>query len=874
MKPPVPENDTARLAALEALGVMDSARDAGFDQLVELAQEFFEVPIALVSLVAEDRQWFKACVGLEVRETSREVSFCAHAVAALQPLVVPDAREDVRFKDNPLVTGEPGIRFYAGHPLFPDGEHAVGTLCLIDTHPREFSARDRRLLGRLAGQVEALLRKHQLRMQQEAQQRELVTLNLRLSEAGDRLAKERQLLRSVLDGSRDPIYARSRSGRYLAANTACLSLLEGSSGRAMEEGTPQLPAEVQARLDAAEAEVIASGVAQQISLPPLRGRHHELQLGPLRDEEGEIGGVVGVARDTTEALRQASLIRVLHRGITDYQALMSGHQLWDFLMEALRELTDSEYALIGEVNEDAGQPALKIHSITDLSWNEESRLLMERLRNGDMTLSNPRSLLGRVFAHGEVVMTDNLAEHPHRGGFPPGHPPLHNYLGVPIFDGQRPIGMFAIANGRRRYDQALLEWLEPFTATCALLINLYRQMAEREGYIEALSTARDSADRANRAKSEFLSSMSHELRTPLNAILGFAQLLEGGKRHPLEARQQRQVAQIARSGQHLLELINQTLDLARVEAGQLSLSMEALSLVEVADDATHALEATAKAHDIALHQQIHGPLPAVYADYTRLKQVLLNLLSNAIKYNRPGGRVCLEAAAEEECLRFTVRDNGQGIRDEGLALLFQPFQRLGAERSGIEGTGIGLAITRQLLEAMHATIEVESVEGQGSAFHCRLMLADVDQRVVNRAEKKGAGAPEEVAARIVYIEDNPANQRLMEDIFEEWQACQLQIYPSAELALPHIEAEPPDLVLMDLNLSGMNGYHALERLRQLPLMRALPVIALSANAMPADIKRGLAAGFDDYLTKPLELASFFATLSRHLSSFEGNPDAF
>ena len=871
MQPPFPENNTARLAALAALGILDSAPDAGFDQLVELARELFEVPIALVSLVAEDRQWFKACAGLEVRETSREVSFCGHAVAAGQPLVVPDAGEDERFCRNPLVIGEPGIRFYAGHPLFPDGEHAVGTLCLIDTRPREFSVRERRLLRRLASQAEALLRKHRLRMTQEAQQRELVTLNLRLSEAGDRLAKERQLLRAVLDGSRDPIYARSRSGRYLAANTACLSLLAGTSGTAVEEEPPQLPDELQARIDAAEAEVMTSGSSQQISLPPLQGRYHDLQLGPLRDEGGAIRGVVGVARDTTEAVRQASLIRVLHRGITDYQALMSGHRLWDFLMEALRELTDSDYALIGEVSEDAGQPALKIHAITDLSWNEESRRLMERLRSGDMTLSNPGSLLGRVFAHGEVVMTDRLDDHPHRSGFPPGHPPLHNYLGVPIFDGRRLIGMFAIANGRRRYDQELLEWLQPFTATCALLINLYRQMAEREGYIEALSEARDSADQANRAKSDFLSSMSHELRTPLNAILGFAQLLASGKRHSLEARQRRQVAQISRSGQHLLELINQILDLARVEAGQTNLSMEAISLAEVAVDAANALEATAQAHDVTIQQQIGGPLPAVYADYTRLKQVLLNLLSNAIKYNRPGGWVRLEVAREEEVLRVTVRDNGQGIRDEDMARLFQPFQRLGAEHRGIEGTGIGLAITRQLLEAMGAAIEVESVQGEGSAFHCCLALADGEQPAVSHAEvEAGAGTSDEVAARIVYIEDNFANQRLMEDIFAQWPACELQIYPSAELALPQIEARPPDLVLMDLNLPGMNGYAALERLQRLP--RSLPVIALSANAMPGDVKRGLAAGFDDYLTKPLELASFSATLTRHLSSLEGAMD--
>jgi len=181
MQPKLSANEASRLAALESLGILDSSSDASFDQLVALAADLFEVPIALVSLVDETRQWFKACVGLEAQQTSREVSFCSHAVANKALLVVPDTTVDPRFHDNPLVTNKPGIRFYAGHPLFPNGEHAVGTLCLIDLFPRTFSTREQRLLARLAGQAEALLRKHQLRVKQEAQQQELMVLNQRLS---------------------------------------------------------------------------------------------------------------------------------------------------------------------------------------------------------------------------------------------------------------------------------------------------------------------------------------------------------------------------------------------------------------------------------------------------------------------------------------------------------------------------------------------------------------------------------------------------------------------------------------------------------------------------------------------------------------------
>ena len=358
------------------------------------------------------------------------------------------------------------------------------------------------------------------------------------------------------------------------------------------------------------------------------------------DEYGNVAEFLGVLTDLKEIYatqkqmqKEQSLLRVLHQGITDYQALMSGEKLWTFLMEALRELTDSEYALIGEVLPTDTTNTLKVHAITDLSWSEQSRELMLNLRSGDMMLSNPDSLLGRVYAYGEVVMTDNVQHHSHRGGFPSGHPMLNNYLGVPITSAGKLIGMFAISNTQQTLNQELIRWLQPFTDTCALLINLYRQMAERETVMSELAQAKHQAEKANRAKSEFLSSMSHELRTPLNAILGFAQLLNNGKRHPLSGKQSRQARQIEKSGQHLLSLINEVLDLAKIEAGHLPLSIETIFADSVISDACGILEANAEAADITLTRRPLIQPWYIKADYTRTKQVLLNLIYNAIKYS-------------------------------------------------------------------------------------------------------------------------------------------------------------------------------------------------------------------------------------------------
>lgn len=860
----LPDREPERLSALRRLEVMDTPADESLERLTDLACDIFSAPIALVSLVDEHRQWFKSHVGLEVNQTPRAYSFCAHALALDSALVVENALEDVRFADNPLVLGEPHIRFYAGHPLRPLDGLAVGTLCVIDTAPRTFDAREKRLLEKLAAQVDDLLRQRKLQAELTRTARRFEALFSKSATAKIRI---------------------DRQGQIIAINPFALSLLGYEAHELLDRNIAVLtPPHIAVEHDQFIARFLSGGAPKVIG----RGREVEamhkqghrvpvhLAVNAIHDNQGEVVEFLGVLTDLTSIyaanrriIKEQSLLKVLHQGITDYQALMSGQGLWTFLMEALRELTDSDYALIGEVLPTDTTNALKIHAITDLSWSDSSRELMDRLRSGDMMLTRPDTLLGRVYAHGEVVMTNDVYGLGTQRNFPHGHPRLDNYLGVPIISGDRLIGMYAIANSKQPLNQTLLDWLQPFTDTCALLINLYRQMAEREQVTRDLAVARDLAEKASQAKSEFLSSMSHELRTPLNAIIGFAQLLSKGRRAPLDERQQRQVQQIETSGQHLLSLINEILDLARIEAGHLTLAIEPISILAVLDDACDTLEANIEAAGITLERPRVARDWRVAADPTRTKQVFLNLLSNAIKYNRPRGTIALDVVPTGEALRISVTDTGLGIDEQRRDELFEPFNRLDAEHGPIEGTGIGLAITRELVTRMQGEIGVESTPGKGSTFWFTLPLTDEhahdEQDPKPRPEAPAAGK----RRQLLYIEDNPANQCLMQDIIDDFADIELQSVTSAELALEILRHATPDLILMDIHLPGMNGFQALEALRRTPRLDATPVVALSANAMPADIDRGLAAGFNDYLTKPIDIDKLSRMLEALLPALHG-----
>ena len=394
--------------------------------------------------------------------------------------------------------------------------------------------------------------------------------------------------------------------------------------------------------------------------------------------------------------------------------------------------------------------------------------------------------------------------------------------------------------------------------------NSVRKQVELE-----LNRAMAVAERANLAKSDFLSSMSHELRTPLSAILGFAQLMESGSPPPTVS-QKRSIDQILKAGWYLLELINEILDLTLIESGKLSLSLESISLSEVMRECQTMIEPQAQKRGIGVTFPELEVRYFVKADRTRAKQVLINLLSNAIKYNKAGGTVAVDCIASTPGrIRICVRDSGAGLPPEKLAQLFQPFNRLGQEANFEEGTGIGLVVARRLIEWMGGAIGVESTVGKGSVFWIEMNLAAEPRPVAAPA------VPVEVVQvhveadaqlhTLLYVEDNPANLMLVEDLIARRPDIRLLSARDGNRGVEIARAALPDVILMDINLPGISGIRALKILAGDPATAHIPVVALSANAMPRDIEKGLDAGFFRYLTKPIKVNEFMDTVDLALS---------
>jgi PAS domain S-box-containing protein len=404
--------------------------------------------------------------------------------------------------------------------------------------------------------------------------------------------------------------------------------------------------------------------------------------------------------------------------------------------------------------------------------------------------------------------------------------------------------------------------LSPLPTLDGLLVSaVIRDITDRKRRDEELRQAKADADAANAAKSEFLSSMSHELRTPLNAILGFTQLLQRDRKAPLNDRQQGMLEHVVRGGEHLLRLIDEILDLSKIESGNVAMSPEPFALADVLREIETTLAPLAERAGVALRVEPPPPgFPALFADRTRVAQILLNYGSNAIKYGRPGGHARIAATLDGGSARLAVGDDGIGIPLEQQVRVFQPFHRAGQETGPIEGTGIGLTITKRLAEMMGGTVGFTSTPGKGSEFW--VWLPTHLEAVAPLAAPAPVVLGEHATGRrtVLYVEDNPANLAFMASLFEHLEGAVLLSAPTAELGLELALAHRPDLIILDINLPGMNGYEALQRLREATETRRIPVFALSAAATERDVRNGLEAGFDRYLTKPVKVDELTAAL--------------
>jgi PAS domain S-box-containing protein len=412
-------------------------------------------------------------------------------------------------------------------------------------------------------------------------------------------------------------------------------------------------------------------------------------------------------------------------------------------------------------------------------------------------------------------------------------------------------------DGSWRYTEAFGRTLAPDSADQGVVINA-RDVTERKEAELAMQQAKAEAEQANHAKSEFLSRMSHELRTPMNSILGFGQLLARGELRP---DQEKGVAHILKAGRHLLNLINEVLDISRIEANRQQLSLEPVHLGTVLDEALALIRPLAAQRDCTLEELAGTADLYVHADRQRLAQVMLNLLSNAVKYNRPGGSVVVsvEMTGEGGC-SVAVRDTGPGIAAERLGELFVPFARLGAEQTEVEGTGLGLALSQRLVEAMGGAIRVESAPGEGSTFRVELRTATDPLRAIGPTRAASPVSAGAAPATILYIEDNLANLTLVESILAARPQYTLLSSLQGRMGLDLAWEHRPDLILLDLHLPDMPGSEVLRLLREDARTAETPVVVISADATPRRIQQLRAAGCTAYLTKPLDVDEFLQTV--------------
>ncbi|MGD2117555.1 MAG: ABC transporter substrate-binding protein [Chromatiales bacterium] len=577
---------------------------------------------------------------------------------------------------------------------------------------------------------------------------------------------------------------------------------------------------------------------------------------------------VAIVRNITERrqlqeklTQQKKLLDMLHRSTTSFVEKGDFGKAMNDMLDTLLELTDSAYGFTGEVLlDEQGKPYLQTHAITNIAWNKETEEMFEQFKQKGLEFHNLDTLFGHVMTSRDVVISNQPDSDPRAGGMPSGHPEMTGFLGAPIFYGEELVGMYGIANRPGGYDENVLNLLRPFDTTYGVLIHSKRMAELEQSNRIELVEAKESAERANRAKSEFLSSMSHELRTPLNAILGFSQLFE--YETGLSDEQKDNAREIYNAGSHLLSLINDVLDLAKIEAGHMQLSIEQVSVKSVLNECRVLVTPVANAHQIEL-----SDLPAecdhvlVEADFTRLKQVLLNLLSNAIKYNREHGSVSIQCNPNRNgYARISIVDTGVGIAQDKQHELFQPFNRLGAQFSSTEGTGIGLVITKQLVELMHGRIGLSSIANEGSTFWVELKLSattTTDAPLTIDATPESVAANEQnddQQARILIAEDNPANQMVMQQQMQ-LLGYQATLVEDGEQAWQLWQTGQYDLLLTDIQMPNMNGYELVARIRSEKQQGGAhkPVIAITANAMAEDAQRCLDSGMDDYIAKPVNL---------------------
>ncbi|MFO0957686.1 MAG: PAS domain S-box protein [Isosphaeraceae bacterium] len=715
---------------------------------------------------------------------------------------------------------------------------------------------------------------------------------------GEAELKDREArLHSLIDSAADGILVIDECGRIETFNPAAEKLFGYAADEVLGRNVSLLmPGAEAARHDGYLARYFATGQARVIGL----GREvvgmrkdgseftMELAVSVMRLD----GGVrfTGIVRDVTERRRVESDLRssnaLLHAIQRAHQRFITDESpggLFSDVLSDLLGLTGSAYGFIGEVlHDDFGQPYLKTHAVTNIAWDEATRRLNDVRAQEGLEFRNLRTLFGAALTTGEAVLSNDPARDPRRGGLPPGHPPLDSFLGLPVRRAGTMVGLIGLANRPGGYDESVAAYLEPLLSTCASIIEGYRNERRRQKAESDLQASKEAAEAASRSKSEFLANMSHEVRTPMAAILGYADMMLEPSLRPPDRDSALQA--IRRNGSHLLQIINDILDLSKVEAGKLEIEPIPYSPWRVVLEAISGLRVRAQEGGVEIEADPTGPLPAsLRIDPTRVRQVLVNLVSNAIKFSPPGGIVSIRlgTAADRTALHLEVEDHGIGMTPEQLGQLFAPFQQADSSTTRhFGGTGLGLSITRRLVEAMGGRIAVESAVGLGSRFTVWLpMVFDPDRTEWLAPEELATRAapdpqPDDslpdrrLKGRVLVAEDSVDIRRVLLYHLHRL-GLEVEVAENGIQAVDMAQARPFDVILMDMQMPELDGYGATSSLRRRGYRK--PIVALTAHAMRDDREKCIRAGCTDYLTKPVQPGHLADVLAAYIPPGPSGP---